>query len=209
MAEEKEKKLKLRKGLYKDVLAFLTAIGITTFAVKTFSKQTREFETYKGTRDLADYEDFLEEHNIDYRNSYAEAQGDKVIIYVKTKGEHLITETNENTIDEIVNLYGMDKQEFLLINNLKENEPLKIWQKLKVYWCKKYEFTLEELDESSEFIYHKIMPGETLSSIAEQYNITEDSILKYNKKIEDRNEIQAHDIIKIKKIEKTKTNKIS
>ena len=55
------------------------------------------------------------------------------------------------------------------------------------------------------------MPGETLSSIAEQYNITEDSILKYNKKIEDRNEIQAHDIIKIKKIEKTKTktNKIS
>ena len=168
--EKKHKKLKLRKGLYKDLLAIIASAGVMAYTIKVFSKGKYEFETYKGTRDLYDYEDFLEENDIDCREAYAEAEGDTVYIYVKTPGEHIVTLTNPNTIDDIVKLYNMKKKDLLTMNNLKENEPLELGQKLKIYWYQDYKFSLEELDENSDFIYHEIEPGETLTQIVKDYN---------------------------------------
>lgn len=208
MEEEKTSKKK-KIGIYKELLALVAAIGVVSYAAKTFSRQKNEFDTYKGTRDLYDYEDFLEEHNIDYREAYAEAKDDTVTIYVKTSGEHIVGVTNPNTIDDIVALYGMKKEDFLIMNNLKENQPLEVGQKLKIYWYNDYKFTLEELDENSSFVYYEIKPGETLTQIAEQNNTTVGTILRNNDEIKNADEIQAFSTIKIPKTqkEKTKTNK--
>lgn len=202
MEKGTKKKLKL-KGIYKDMLALLTGAGIIVFTTKMFANQPNEFETYKGKRDLKDYEDFLEDHGIDYRNSYVKTEGDLVRIFVKTTGEHIVTLTNPNTIDEIVELYKMKKEDFITINNLKEDQPLKTGKKLKIYWYKEFDFTLEQLDATSEWIYHYVMPGETLSGISEKYNISIDEIKKENREIIG-DEIKAYSTIKIPKREKTK-----
>ena len=175
MEKGTEKKLKLKKQ-YKEALALLTGIGIVTFTTKMFINMPNEFETYKGKRNLKDYEDFLEEYDIDYRNSRVEAEGEQIKIFEKQKGTHIVTLTNPNTIDDIVKLYNMDKREFLELNNLKDNEALKIETKLKIYWYKEYDFTLEQLDESSKWIYHCVMPNETLTQISECYDISIDEI---------------------------------
>ena len=205
---DKEKKfslknIKLKKGIYKDILAFAVGTTIIVSITKSFANQKNEFDTYKGKRDLRDYEDFLEDYDIDYRNSYAEAQGDIVKIYVKTKGEHIVTLTNPNTVDDIVDLYKMNKEDLLMMNNINENQPLKLGRKLKIYWYKEYDFTLEELDESSKWIYHYIAPGETLSQISDHYDISIEEIKKYNDEIIGDN-IQANTTIKIPKKQKTK-----
>lgn len=204
MEKGKLKKILQKKAIYKEALGIITAVGIVTFISKGIANQKNEFDTYKGKRDLKDYEDFLEEHDIDYRNTYAKAEGDLVKIFVKTPGEHIVTLTNPNTIDDIVALYGMDKEDLLMLNNLKDNQPLELGTKLKIYWYKEYDFSLEELDESSKWIYHYVMPNETLEQIAEKYNISIEEIKKYNKDIINENEIQANTTIKIPKKQKTK-----
>jgi len=208
-AENTEKKLKTKKGIYKELLALIAAIGVVSYTAKSFSKQKNEFDTYKGTRDLYDYEDFLEEQGIDYRQSYAEAKDDTITVYVKTPGEHIVGTLNPNTIDDIAAFYGMKKEDLLLMNNLKEDQPLELGTKLKIYWYKDYKFSLEELDENSRFIYYEIRPGETLSQIAEQYDTTVGTILKNNEEITNADEIQAFSTIKIpkKQNQKTKTEK--
>lgn len=201
--EKKSSLLKLKKGIYKDILALIAGVGIITAVTKSFSNEKNEFETYKGKRDLKDYEDFLEENGIDYKKSHAEADGENVIIYVKTPGEHIVTFTNPNTIDDIVDLYKMEKQDLLEMNDLKDNQPLEIGQKLKIYWYKEYKFTLEELDAESKWIYHYVMPGETLSQISDYYDISINEIRKNNSEIIGDN-ILAYSTIKIPKKEKTK-----
>lgn len=201
---EKEKKISFKKFKYKkELLALAAGIGIVTYVTKSFANQKNEFETYKGTRDLKDYEDFLEEHDIDYRNSYVETDGDIITIYVKTPGEHIVTLTNPNTINSIVELYEMKKEDLLEMNKLKDNQPLKVGQKLKIYWYKEYKFTLEELDESSKWIYHYVVPGETLSGLSDNYDISIEEIKEYNKEIIGYN-IQAGTTIKIPKKQKVK-----
>ena len=197
------KKIKFKKEIYKNILAIALGTTIIVSVTKTLGNQKNEFETYKGKRDLKDYADFLEDHNIDYRNSYAEANEDIVKIYVKTKGEHIVTLTNPNTIDDIVELYKMDKKDLIQMNNLKDNQTLKVGQKLKIYWYKEYDFTLEELDESSKWIYHYVTPGETLSQLSDYYDISIEKIKKYNSEIIGDN-IQAYSTIKIPKKEKVK-----
>ena len=197
------KKIKLKKGAYKDILALAVGTTIIVSITKSFANQKNEFDTYKGKRDLKDYEDFLEDYDIDYRNSYAEAKGDIVKIYVKTKGEHIVTLTNPNTVDDIVDLYKMNKEDLLMMNNINENQPLKLGRKLKIYWYKEYDFTLEELDESSKWIYHYVVPGETLSGISDYYDISIEEIKKYNDEIIGDN-IQDNTTIKILKKQKTK-----
>lgn len=204
MEKGKLKKIFKKKAIYKEALGIITAVGIVTFISKGIANQKNEFDTYKGKRDLKDYEDFLEEHDIDYRNTYAKAEGDLVKIFVKTPGEHIVTLTNPNTIDDIVELYGMNKEDLLMLNNLKDNQPLELGTKLKIYWYKEYDFSLEELDESSKWIYHYVMPNETLEQIAEKYNISIEEIKKNNKDIINENEIQANTTIKIPKKQKTK-----
>ena len=98
----------------------------------------------------------------------------------------------------------MDKEEFLRINHLKEEQALEVGQKLEIYWYKPHNFTLEELDASSDWNYHLVQEGETLSEIAEKYNITEEEIMKNNKEITDPNTIKAGSTIKIEKTEKEK-----
>lgn len=204
MEKGKLKKIFKKKAIYKEALGIITAVGIVTFISKGIANQKNEFDTYKGKRDLKDYEDFLEEHDIDYRNTYAKAEGDLVKIFVKTPGEHIVTLTNPNTIDDIVELYGMNKEDLLMLNNLKDNQPLELGTKLKIYRYKEYDFSLEELDESSKWIYHYVMPNETLEQIAEKYNISIEEIKKNNKDIINENEIQANTTIKIPKKQKTK-----
>ena len=200
--EEKAKRklnLKNLKKVAKE-LVFITAAGaVITYSIKTFSKQSIKFKTYKGERDLFDYSDFLEDHNINYRESYAEAHGDNVTIYVKTPGEHIVAFDNPNTLEEIATMYGMKKEDLIYMNHLKENQALEIGQKIKIYWYKEYTFTLEELDNSSKWTYHNVAPGETLSSIAETYNTTIEEIMKNNEEIKDQNEITVGNTIKIKK----------
>ena len=207
--ENSKRKLNIKnlKKLAKE-LAFISAAGVViTYSIKTFSKQSIKFNTYKGPRDLSDYEDFLEEHDINYRESKAEAHGENVTILVKIQGEHIVTFTNPNTIEDIIKLYGMTKEDLIYMNHLKENEALKIGQKLKIYWFKEYTFTLEELDNSSKWIYHNVAPGETLSSIAEIYNTTPEEIMENNEEIKDKNEIMAGSTIKIKKQKKKEKQK--
>ena len=86
MEKGKLKKILQKKAIYKEALGIITAVGIVTFISKGIANQKNEFDTYKGKRDLKDYEDFLEEHDIDYRNTYAKAEGDLVKIFVKTPG---------------------------------------------------------------------------------------------------------------------------
>lgn len=208
---EKKPKRKLNvkniKKLAKEIMLIASLSSVIVYSVKTFSKQSIKFNTYKGERDLADYDEFLKKYDIDYRESYAEAHGDNIKIYVKTPGEHIVTLTNPNTIEDIIKLYGMKKEDLIYMNGLKENQALEIGQKLKIYWYKEYDFTLEELDNSSKWIYHNIAPGETLSKIAELYNTTEEEIMQNNEEIINKNEIQAGSTIKIKKQKKKEKQK--
>ena len=197
-------KLKLKKEILRDLAILTAGISLVAYTTKKFSYQKIEFTTDKGKRELADYEDFLEHHNINYRNSYAESRGDIVTVYVKTNGEHIVGFDNPNTIDDIVNFYKMDKEDLLRMNHLKDKQPLEIGQKLEIYWYKPYNFTLEELDNSSDWNYHLVKEGETLSQIAEQYNTTEEIIMENNKEIINPNEIKAGSTIKIEKTEKEK-----
>lgn len=207
-AEEKKPKkglnIKIKKEILKDLAILTSGLCLVTYTVKKFSYQKIEFTTDKGKRELADYEDFLEHHDINYRNAYAESNGNIVTVYVKTKGEHTAGLTNPNTIDDIVNFYKMDKEEFLRINHLKENQSLELGQKLEIYWYKPYNFTLEELDETSDWNYHLVQEGETLSELAEKYNTSEEKIMDDNKEIIDPNKIKAGSTIKIEKTEKEK-----
>jgi LysM repeat protein len=199
--EEKKpkKRLKLKAEILKDLAILTAGISLVVYTTKKFSYQKIEFTTDKGKRELADYEDFFEHHDINYRDAYAESQGNIVTVYVKTKGEHIVGLTNPNTINDIVKFYKMDKEEFLRINHLKEEQALEVGQKLEIYWYKPYNFTLEELDASSDWNYHLINEGETLSQIAEKYNTTEEEIMENNKEIIDKNQIKAGSTIKIKK----------
>lgn len=197
-------KIKLKKEILKDLAILTSGLCLVTYTVKKFSYQKIEFTTDKGKRELADYEDFLEHHDINYRNAYAESKGDIVTIYVKTNGEHIVGFDNPNTIDDIANFYKMDKEEFLRINHLKENQSLELGQKLEIYWYKPYNFTLEELDETSDWNYHLVQEGETLSELAEKYNTSEEKIMDDNKEIIDPNKIKAGSTIKIEKTEKEK-----
>lgn len=203
--EKKTKKgIPFRKEILKDLAILTAGISLVVYTTKKFSYQKIEFTTDKGRRELADYEDFFEHHDINYRDAYAESKGNIVTVYVKTKGEHIVGLTNPNTINDIVNFYKMDKEEFLRINHLKEEQALEVGQKLEIYWYKPYNFTLEELDASSDWNYHLVQEGETLSEIAEKYNITEEEIMKNNKEITDPNTIRTGSTIKIEKTEKEK-----
>ena len=204
MGKEKSK-IKLRKGLYKDILKLIALTGTITILAKGFGNQKNEFETYKGKRDLRDYQEFLDENDIDYRNSYAEAEENIVRIYEKQKGKHIITEESPNTIDEIVDMYKMDKKDFLKMNNLQDSQTLKIGMELKIYWYKEHDFTLEELDASSKWLYHYILPGETLEQIAQQYNVSEEEIRRNNPKVFNENQIESYSTLKIPKKYKIKT----
>ena len=197
-----------RKDLYKKFLNLIALVGTATILVQGFGDKKYEFKTYKGKRNLKDYEDFLKGKNIDYRNSYVEAEGNMVRIFEKEKGKHLITENNPNSINEIVEMYKMNKEEFLKINNLHDNQPLKIGMELKIYWYKEYDFTLEELDESSKWIYHYVLPGENLEKIAQQYDISEEEIRKNNSEIFNENQIKTYSTIKIHKKHKIKTKEL-
>lgn len=197
-----------RKDLYKKFLNLIALVGTATILVQGFGDKKYEFKTYKGKRNLKDYEDFLKGKNIDYRNSYVEAEGNIVRIFEKEKGKHLITENNPNSINEIVEMYKMNKEEFLKINNLHDNQPLKIGMELKIYWYKEYDFTLEELDESSKWIYHYVLPGENLEKIAQQYDISEEEIRKNNSEIFNENQIKTYSTIKIPKKHKIKTKEL-
>jgi len=208
--EEKSKKKLNKKNikkLVKELMLIASLSSVIVYSVKTFSKQSIMFNTYKGKRDLSDYDEFLRNHDIDYREAYAEAHGDNIKIYVKIQGEHIVALTKPNTIEDIAKLYGMKKEDLMYMNGLKENQALEIGQKLKIYWYKEYDFTLDELDNSSKWIYHNIAPGETLSSIAEQYNTTEEEIMKDNEEIINKNEIQAGSTLKIKKQKKKEKQK--
>ena len=198
--EKKTKKgIPFRKEILKDLAILTAGIGLVTYTVKKFSYQKIEFTTDKGKRELADYEDFLEHHDINYRDAYAESNGNVVTVYVKTKGEHLVGFENPNTIDDIANFYKMDKEDLIRMNHLKDEQPLEIGQKLEIYWYKPYNFTLEELDNSSKWEYHLVQEGETLSQIAELYNTSEEIIMENNEEIKNANEIKAGSTIKIKK----------
>ena len=199
--EEKKpkKRLKLKAEILKDLAILTAGASLVVYTTKKFSYQKIEFTTDKGKRELADYEDFLEHHDINYRNAYAESKGDIVTIYVKTEGNHIVGFDNPNTIEDIVSFYKMDKEDFLRMNHLKDKQPLEIGQKLEIYWYKPYNFTIEELDNSSKWEYHLINEGETLSQIAEKYNTTEEEIMENNKEIKNANEIKAGSTIKIKK----------
>ena len=204
-----KKKLKLKKEILKELAILTAGVSLVVYTTKKFSYQKIEFTTDKGKRELADYEDFLEEHDINYRESFAESEGDIVTIYVKTKGEHIVGFDNPNTIQDIVSFYKMDKEDFLRINHLKDKQPLEIGQKLEIYWYKPYNFTIEELDSSSKWKYHLVQEGETLSQIAEKYNTSEEIIMDNNEEITNPNEIKTGSTIKIpkKQKEKIKTQK--
>lgn len=191
----------MKKGIYKRILAMLTTMALLPST--SCSNNNPKFQTYKGERNLEDYKDFLEQNDIDYKECYAEANENIITIYEKTYGTHTVTETNANTIDEIINLYGMEKIEFLNLNYMQERE-LKLGEELKIYFYKPYTFTLEELDESSKWIYHYVMPGETLSEIAQYYDITLEELAQENR-IGNISKIEAYTTLKIPKKQKEKT----
>ena len=69
--------------------------------------------------------------------------------------------------------------------NLKDEDyELKVGEELKVYYYQLHVFTLQELDNSSDWIYHYVVPEETLSDIAAYYSVTIDELKKANE-IED------------------------
>lgn len=191
----------MKKGIYKRILAMLTTMALLPSAA--CSNNNTKFQTYKGERNLEDYKDFLKENDIDYKECYAEANESIITVYEKTYGTHIVTETNANTIDEIIDLYGMEKTDFLNLNFMQERD-LKLGEKLKIYFYKEYTFTLEELDESSEWIYHYVMPGETLSEIAQYYDITLEELAQENR-IGNISKIEAYTTLKIPKKQKEKT----
>lgn len=207
--EKSKKKLNIGniKKLAKEIILIAGLSSVIIYSAKSFSKQSVKFNTYKGERDLSDYDDFLKDYDINYKESHAEAHGDNVTIYVKQPGEHIVTFENPNTIPDIAKLYKMNIEELTYMNHLKKNQALKVGQKLKIYWLKEYTFTLEELDNSSKWIYHNIAPGETLSKIAENYNTSEEEIMKNNEEIINKDEIQAGSTIRIKKQKKKEKQK--
>lgn len=194
----------MKKGIYKKMLALLTSMTLAS-TVSCDNKTKETFNTYKGERNLEDYKDFLEQNNINYKECYAEANESIITIYVKTYGTHIVTETNPKTINEIIELYDMDKIDFLNLNHMQERE-LKIGEEFKIYFYKPYNFTLEELDESSNWEYHYVMPGETLSQIADYYGITLDELVQVNR-IGNLSKIEAYTTLKIPKNKKEKTIK--
>lgn len=185
---EKEKKKKLLAQL----MSFMMMISLESCS----SQETYSFETQKGERNLKDYEDYLDNQGINYKNCKIEVINN-IIILKETKYIKYTVSKNE-TINEIVNKYEMDKKEFLKINNLSENEQLKKGQNIKIIYKTEYIFTIEELDQQSNWQYHLILPGETLSEIAELYDTTPEEIQKENN-IKDINTIEQYKTLRIKK----------
>lgn len=185
---EKEKKKKLLAQL----MSFMMMISLESCS----SQETYSFETQKGERNLKDYEDYLDNQGINYKNCKIEVINN-IIILKETKHIKYTVSKNE-TINEIVNKYEMDKKEFLKINNLSENEQLKKGQNIKIIYKTEYIFTIEELDQQSNWQYHLILPGETLSEIAELYDTTPEEIQKENN-IKDINTIEQYKTLRIKK----------
>ncbi len=190
------------KTIYKRLLSFLTSISLVISASAcNKEEQNTKFETAQGTRDLKDYADFLEEQDIDYKKCRVDSTGDRVFIFEKKDSKYKIRE--EDTFNSILELYPMTKEELLDLNFKSDDYELIPGETLKVYYYEMHQFTLEELDESTDWHYHYIQPGETLSEIAQYYDIPLEIIQELNN-IEDPNLIQSNTIIKIPKNNKEK-----
>lgn len=193
----------MRKDKYKRILAALSSLTmIPTLCSCNEKKKEQTFNTEKGTRNLKDYDKFLSENNIETQKCYAEVQGNNIFVFERKDSTHIVTEND--TFESLQELYPISKEELLSMNLKEKDYELKVGEELKVYYYEMHAFTLEELDNSSDWIYHYIMPGETLSDIAGYYGVTLDELQEANE-IEDINMIQAYTSIKVPKKEKEKT----
>ena len=191
-----------KKETYKRILAALSSITmIPSLCACNEKNESQIFNTEKGTRNLKDYDKFLNENNIETKKCYAEVQGNNVFVFEKKDSKHIVNETD--TFESLQELYPITKEELLSINYKEKDYELKVGDELKVYYYEMHAFTLDELDNSSEYIYHYITEGETLSQIAAYYGVTLEEIKEANK-IEDINMIQAYTSIKIPKKQKEK-----
>jgi len=192
----------------KKIISLLTLSLISSVSCTNKERKQDEntFQTHYGMKYLKEYKDYLEMNGINYENARAHAEGDDVVIKEKCYSEYIIEPDKPNTIDDIVNFYNMEKDEFLNLNNLEETEKLKKEQKVTVYFTKYYYFSLEELEESKKYYYYKIAENNTLTQIVENYDVTLEEILETNEFIENPDIIKKDTIIKIpkKKEEKTK-----
>lgn len=191
-----------RKKLKSQLIAIMTSLtmmsSVSCVEIKE-DKDENTFQTRYGMKNLSEYEDFLNENGIDIKNAKAHADEDDVTISEKNYSNYIVQENNPNTIEGIIDFYNMDKNEFLELNNLEETEELKIGQKLTIYYIKYYHFSLDELEESKKWIIHNVKQGETLTDIAQEYDITIDQILEENENIIDPNYITPNTKIKINK----------
>lgn len=199
----------MKKSIKKELLSLVSSLTLmlTQSACSISQSPDTEFETYHGTRNLVDYKDFLEEQGIDYSDCYVESNDNEIFIFEKRQGYHIVTESNE-TFDSIAELYSMDKKELLNINFISDEQSktmqLEKGKRLKIYYYKIHSFTLDELDSHSMWEYYVIMPGDTLSEIADKYGVLMDEIRKDNY-ILDSNDIKAYTTIKIRKNQDEKT----
>ena len=185
------------KGIYKRLLTLSTTLTLMMSAEAcNIKEEDTTFDTIEGTRNLEDYKDFLQEKGINYRDCHAEAQDNKVFIFEKVDSTYIVRDID--TFQSILELYPMTKKELLDLNFKNEDYQLVPGEKLKTYYYKMYTFTLEELDESSEYEYYYVLPGDDLLSIAQYYDTTVEEIQRLND-IQDPNLIQIGQSIKIKK----------
>ena len=129
--EEKEKKPKKQKK-YVELICGLTALVIIISAISYDEDSKKDFTTYKGARNLSDYDEFLEEQGIDYKNCTVESNDELIIINEKVYGTHIASKTS--TIDEIAEIYQMDRNEFKRINSYNEYHFFKEGEKAKIYF---------------------------------------------------------------------------
>lgn len=105
----------------------------------------------------------------------------KVIVFISGKKYYIHTVTQGNTLYSIAKAYGVSEQE------IKEHNPnltagLKIGQTIKVPVTEKSQAQVEK-KRKKEYIQHKVKAGQTLYSIARDYNISVTTLREDNPSI--------------------------
>lgn len=101
------------------------------------------------------------------------------IIVLRGKSYYMHTVQPGQTLFSICKAYGVAVEEIKELNNKSDNS-------LSLYEVLKVPFTTPFVQQDKEFYYHKVVKGETLYSIARDFNIKPKRLLKFNEEYADK-----------------------
>jgi membrane-bound lytic murein transglycosylase D len=171
---------------YQPVEAFVVAniSGVNTLPDSNRQpekKQTNELENFPNQSDKpVDREPVLEPQQHEVLKSAKESEPEKLTkpqqkVHVVYSGE---------TLYSISKIYGISIQDLKIWNNLIDSSVLSIGQQLHVYQVKLLQDdpTAPLEDGDTQFMLHKVKPGETLYQIARDYHATIKQLMEWNEK---------------------------